>query len=206
MIRCAGPGEKVGHYSALICLMSRRELALIAPPLLLGILLAASNLLLVRENQRLSETARYYSSLRHTREGIQLPDLYGKGLDGRDVTISYQDGNQETLLFVFSPTCPHCKRNWPVWLDLAKGAVGKRVVFVNVGGALPPDFPRIYSFDSAAVVAEASPESILKYSLFEFPITILVSPDGHSEKVWVGELSSTEVAGIKTLLSWQGTK
>jgi hypothetical protein len=179
--------------------MFRRDLALIAPPLLFGVLLAASNLRLVRENRRLSATAQYYASLRHTRVGIKLPDLRGKGPDGQNLTISYKDGNQETLLFVFSPTCPHCKRNWPIWLDLARA--GKRVVFVNVGGPLPPNFSQSYSFDSAAVVAETSSESILQYSLFEFPITMLVSKDGHSEKVWVGELDSNEVTDIKKLLA-----
>jgi thiol-disulfide isomerase/thioredoxin len=193
--------QKIGHCNALIYAMRGRDLALIAPPLLLGVLLAASNLRLVRENRRLSDTAQYYASLRHTPAGIKLPDLFGKGLDGQDLTISYKDGNRETLLFVFSPTCPHCKRNWPVWLDLARGPEGKRVVFVNVGGQLPPKFSQSYSFDAAAVIAETSPDSILQYSLFEFPITMLVSADGHSEKVWVGELDSTEVTDIKKLLA-----
>jgi thiol-disulfide isomerase/thioredoxin len=181
--------------------MRRRELALILPPLLFGVLLAAANLRLVRENKQLSDTARYYSSLRHTPAGVKLPDLHGKGLDGQDLAISYKDVNQETLLLVFSPTCPHCKRNWPVWRDLAKTAAGRRVVFVNVGGPLPTGFSQVYSFDSATVMAETSADSILKYSLFEFPMTILVSPDGHSEKVWVGELANSEVADIKKLLA-----
>jgi thiol-disulfide isomerase/thioredoxin len=177
--------------------MSRRELFLVSPPLLLGVLLAVSNVRLARENRQLNDTAQYFASLRHTRAGMKLPALHGKGLDGQDLTISYKDGDPGTVLFVFSPTCPHCKRNWPVWLDLAKAAQGKRVVFVNVGGPLPPNFSQLYSFDSATVVAAASPESMIQYSLFEFPITILVSADGHAENVRVGELSSTDVADIE---------
>jgi hypothetical protein len=188
---CCAPQYSMGrNYST----------ALILPPLILGLLLAASNWRLIRENKRLSDTASYYSSLRHTPTGVKLPDLHGKSLDGQDLTISYQGVEQQTLLLVFSPTCPHSKRNWPTWLDLARGADGKRVVFVNAGGALPADFSQSYSFDSATVIAEASPESILRYSLLEYPITILVSPDGHSEKVWSGELGSTEVSDIKKLL------
>ena len=109
--------------------------------------------------------------------------------------------NRETLLLVFSPTCAHCKRNWPAWLDLARGAAGKRVVFVNVGGPLPPQFSQTYYFDSETVVAQASPESILQYSLLESPLTILVSADGRSEKVWVGELASTQVAEVRKSLA-----
>jgi thiol-disulfide isomerase/thioredoxin len=180
--------------------MNRRELFLVLPPLALGVLLAASNVWLVRENRQLSGTARYYASLRHTRPGVKLPDLHGKDLDGQNLTISYKEGDPETLLFVFSPTCPHCKRNWPVWLELAKAAQGRRVVFVNAGGPLPPKFSESYSFDSATVVAESSAESVIQYSLFEFPITTLMSPDGHPEKVWVGELGASEGADIKKFL------
>ena len=207
MIRRAGlPPERIGHYRALTCSMRGRELALITPPLLLGVLLAGSNWRLVRENKQLSATAQYYASLRHTPVGVKLPDLHGKGLDGEDLTISYQDVNRETLLLVFSPTCAHCKRNWPAWLDLARGAAGKRVVFVNVGGPLPPQFSQLYDFDSETVVAQASPESILQYSLLESPMTILVSADGRSEKVWVGEIASSVVPDIRKSLAWSMPK
>lgn len=169
----------------------------VLPPLLLGALLAISNWRLIRENRRLSDEVQFYESLRHTPAGAILPELYGKGLDGRDLTISYQDVNRKTLLLVFSPTCPHCKRNWPEWLDISRSAPEKRVVFVNVGGPLPPNFSQVYSFDSATVVAQASPESVLRYSLLEFPLTILISPTGRAEKVWVGELSPSDLADIK---------
>jgi hypothetical protein len=178
--------------------------AVMLPPLVLGVLLAASNWRLVRENRRLGDLAHYYASLRHTAEGVALPDLRGKGIDEQDFTISYRNVNQRTLLLAFSPTCPHCKRNWPLWLDLARGAKGARVVFANVGGAIPPNFAQVYSFDSATVMAQTDPESILKYALLETPITILVSPDGHVEKVWAGELGPSDVAQARKLLSWQG--
>jgi len=175
--------------------------AVIVSPLILGILLAASNFTLARENRRLSGLAHYYASLRHTPEGAVLPELHGKDPDGRDLTISNKDVSQDTLLLVFSPTCPHCKRNWPVWLDLARGAVGQRVVFVNVGGPLPANFAQLYSFDHATVMAETSPETILRYSFLETPITVVMTPDGRSEKVLGGELGATDVAAIRKILT-----
>lgn len=172
--------------------MDRPTTLLVLPPLLLGALLAASNWRLSRENRQLSDTARYYASLRHTPEGADLPGLHGKDLDGRDLTIPFpESGNRETLLLVFSPICPHCKRNWPAWLDMVHSAKDKRVVFVNVGGPLPPNFSQLYSFESATVMAETSPETVLKYSLFEFPMTIRMSATGKSEKVQVGELAQS---------------
>jgi thiol-disulfide isomerase/thioredoxin len=169
--------------------------------MVLGVLLAVSNLRLMRENQRLSDTAHYYASLRHTPTGAILPDLQGKDPEGRDLTVSYRNVNKDTLLFVFSPTCPHCKRVWPVWLDLARAATGKRVIFVNVGGPIPPNFSQFYGFDSATVMAQTSADSVLKYSLLEFPITILVSPEGRSEQVWTGEIAPSEVSGITKILN-----
>ena len=178
--------------------------ALIVFPLVLGVLLALSNWRLIRENQRLSNTAKYYASLRHTPTGVALPDLRGKDLDGRDLTISYKDRTQDTLLLVFSPTCLHCKRVWPVWLSLVQEMGAQHVVFVNVGGPIPPGFSQFYSFDSAAVMAQTSPESVLKYSLFEFPITILMSPDGRSKKVWTGEIGPSQAPEITNSLTSKG--
>ena len=178
--------------------------AFVVPPLLLGTLLAVSNWRLVRENRRLDAEVHLYESLRHTQVGAVLPALHGKGLDGQDLTVSYADVSRRTLLMVFSPTCPHCKRNWPEWLDVARNAPDNRVVFANVGGPLPPNFSDLYSFDSAPVIAEASPESILQYSLLEFPLTILISPAGRVERVWVGELAPADVSDIKKLTQSAG--
>ncbi|HEX3743977.1 MAG TPA: hypothetical protein VHW09_08600 [Bryobacteraceae bacterium] len=174
--------------------------AIVLPPVLLGLLLAASNWRLVQENRRLDATAQYYASLRHTPEGVALPALQGKDAGGRDLTISYGNGNRRTLLLVFSPICPHCKRTWPAWLSLAKAAKDTRTVFVNVGGAIPANFAQVYSFDSAEVLGQTNPESVLRYSLLETPITIVVSPDGHSQKVWAGELAPSDIAAARAIL------
>lgn len=168
--------------------------AVILPPLVAGVLLAASNFVLVRDNRRLANLAQHYASLRHTAEGTTVSDLRGQARDGGDITVSYPDGNRQTLLLVFSPTCPHSKRNWPAWHDLERQARDTRVVFVNVGGALPPNFSKLYSFDSATVLARTDPESILQYSFLETPLTVLVSPGGRTEKVWVGELGPSDLA------------
>jgi thiol-disulfide isomerase/thioredoxin len=191
-----GTSSYDGRHRAFPGWMNQRTVWTLALSVL-GILLAVSNWRLIRENERLGATAQFYASLRHTPVGVALPDLQGKDLNGRDLKISSKGVNQKTLLLVFSPTCPHCKRIWPVWQDLAGSAAGTRVVFVNAGGPLPPDFSRIYSFDSADVMAETSPESILQYSLLETPITILMSADGQSERVWTGEIAASKIPEIE---------
>jgi len=50
-------------------------------------------------------------------------------------------------------------------------------------------------------MAQTSPETILKYSFLETPITALLSPGGRSEKVSSGELGPAEVAAFRQLLA-----
>ena len=166
----------------------------------LGVLLAASNFWLIRQNRRLQAQADFYAGLRHTPQGIQFPALNGQTLDGRDVSVDYQPGDPETLMFVFSPTCPHCKRNWQAWLDLAHQSHGRRVVFVNVGGKITPDFLKIYGFGESTVIAKADPASVLRYSFFETPLTLLISPEGKTEHVWTGELDAAKRRQIEAAL------
>ena len=75
-------------------------------PLILGILLAASNFTLARENRRLNGLAQYYASLRHTPEGVVLPDLHGKDAEGRELTISYKDVNRDASAGVLAHLPP----------------------------------------------------------------------------------------------------
>ena len=106
-------------------------------------------------------------------------------------------------MFVFSPNCVHCRRNWPAWLEIARGAGQKRVVFVNVGEPLAPEFLRTHNFVSATVVAKADAQSILSYSLFEVPITLLISDKGRSERVWAGEVDKSRIDDIKRAIGWR---
>jgi hypothetical protein len=50
-------------------------------------------------------------------------------------------------------------------------------------------------------MAETSPETILRYSFLETPITVVMTPDGRSEKVLGGELGATDVAAIRKILT-----
>jgi hypothetical protein len=170
----------------------------VAIPVVLGLLLATSNWLVIRQNLRLRGEVDYYKSLRYTRVGAQLPSMRGRAVDGTDVSISYQPGGQQTLMFVFSPTCPHCKRNWPIWSQLERSTSGKRIVFVNIGGLLRPEFSQTHSFGNATVIAKPELESVIQYSLLETPITLLISPSGRCEGVWVGEIAPKEMKDIES--------
>lgn len=173
---------------------------IISPVLALGLLLAASNLWLVRQNGQLRMEAQYYRAFSEPRVGLNPPPLRGKGPDGKDVVVSYPSGGA-TLLLVFSPTCPHCKRNWPVWSRLTSLAKGCRVVYVNAGGKTGSAFRLQHDFGSATVVEHPAPQSILDYSLFQAPLTIYVSAKGRIERVWSGEISPPDAAAAEKVIA-----
>ena len=149
----------------------------------LGSLLALSNWWVVRENDRLRGEVDSLKSFQHTRVGVKLPPLTGKDLNGQDVSIAFPAGDQETLVFAFSPSCGHCKETWPAWLELARGCQSKRVVFANVGGPLS-EFLKKYQVGDGVLLAHLEPASVLAYHFYETPITLLVAPDGTSKNVW----------------------
>ena len=162
------------------------------PILGLGLLLAGSNLWLARQNGQLRAEAQYYREFRSPRIGLKPPPLRGHNPDGQDVVISYQSGDP-TLLLVFSPTCPHCKRNWPVWSRLTQVAKNCRVVYVNVGG--DSSASRLeHNLGAAKLVEGLDPQSVLDYSLFQTPLTIYVSAKGQVEQVWSGEIAPADAA------------
>jgi hypothetical protein len=173
---------------------------IIYPVVGLGLLLAASNVWLVRENGQLRVEVQYYRAFREPRVGLKPPSLRGQGLDGKDVVVSYPSGSA-TLLLVFSPTCPHCKRNWPVWSRLTRLAKDCRVIYVNAGGATDAAFRLQHDFGSATVVEHPDLQSILDYSLFQAPLTIYVSAKGQIERVWSGEIAPPDVAAAEKIIA-----
>jgi hypothetical protein len=170
------------------------------PVLGLGLLLAASNLWLVRQNGQLRMETQYYRAFREPRVGLKPPPLRGQGPDGKDVVVSYPSGSA-TLLLIFSPTCPHCTRNWPVWSRLTSLAKGCRVVYVNAGGAANAAFRLQHDFGAATLVEHSDPQSILDYSLFQAPLTIYVSAKGQIERVWVGEIGPPDAAAAEKVIA-----
>src|SRR4051812_2455743 len=62
-------------------------------------------------------------------KGASVPPMPVQALDGRSATISYED--TPTVLYIFSPTCPWCRRNLPNVRKLFADA-GTRYRFVGL--------------------------------------------------------------------------
>lgn len=167
----------------------------------LGLMLAASNMFTMRENQRLRNLIELQRGPLYPQVGTNLPELRGQDIYGRPITISFASSSADTLMLVFNPACVHCQRNWPNWSRLVSESAGAQVVFVNVGGALSAAFVQEHKLASATVVARPDRDSLVKYSLLETPITLRISPAGQVLGSWGGELGSSGVSEVKAALT-----
>jgi hypothetical protein len=117
-------------------------------------------------------------------KGATVPPLPVKALDGQAATISYQD--VPTVLYVFSPTCPWCRRNIPNLKQLIRSA-GQQYRFVGLS---------VDANGLAAYVAEhqlplpvytkGEGDVADRYKLGGVPQTIVISAGGTVLQDWSG--------------------
>ena len=151
---------------------------------------ALANVLLVRECRDLSKLADSLESQGTTPKGVILPALRGDDLSGTPMTIEVKDTDRPSVLFVFSPACSVCAKNWPKWksmLDSRKTTLW-RPVFVNVGTPSSAEFRTAHGLGQFPTIDIISKDSALAYRFLFTPETIVVNTKGKAEDVWIGEL------------------
>lgn len=106
--------------------------------------------------------------------------------DASGSTRSYRldDGTRPTVIFVFSPKCPWCRRSWRAFRQIATArSDAYRFVALstadNVDGFVA-DFP---------VLTRPTARSASELSLGLVPQTLVFSKEGKIERVWVGAYS-----------------
>jgi hypothetical protein len=117
-------------------------------------------------------------------KGAAVPPLPVTSLDGRPQTVSYE--GQPTVLYVFSPTCPWCRRNIPNLKQLVQSA-GARYRFIGL--SLDDKGLAAYVTENQLpmpVYTKISDESRAQYRLGGVPQTIVVSSRGTVLQVWNG--------------------
>lgn len=126
-------------------------------------------------------------------------------LAGLPYQLEYNKDGRHRLLLFFSPNCPYCEQQSPLWRDMLDkidtnrfavvGVVSdkenKQLVYAHADGAgyfkTRTSFPIVF-FDD---------ESLGTYKLTATPTTLLIDTEGRVEHAWVGkwdESRATEVA------------
>jgi peroxiredoxin len=168
----------------------------------LVILLAVQNLRLKRElSEQFAGPAK--DALQ---EGETLGSLTLVGEDGESGPLEFGQGEERTLLMIFSVHCPACEQTFPIWEELVAElheTPGLRMLAIQTdlaseeeshpSGTLPPAFP----FGIFAVDYEAS-EAMARIPYI--PATIVLDAEGVVEDVWFGVPEDDRIEKIRDAL------
>ncbi len=192
--------------------MSKNEVSSQISWLTLGLILILGivNVLLIRQNldlrQQLAAGARTLDLTTNVlKPGDVVAPVTATDLDGQPYQLEYKKGGRHHLLLFFSPNCPYCEQQSPLWRDLLDKVDRNR--FTVIGVVSDKENRRLVSAhaDGAGYFKTKTPlpvlffndESLGSYKLTATPTTLLIDEDGKVEHSWVGkwdESRSMEVA------------
>ena len=132
-------------------------------------------------------------------------------LDQRAAAIDYPDG-KKTILFIMSPTCPVCEKNWPQWERIAQGLDPKRAraLVLDISNGSIRVLSGLHELHGLPLFTNVSAESVVEYRFRITPQTIVVRAAGRRieglsagrvEGVWTGLLSASGVTQIIATVS-----
>lgn len=174
--------------------------------------LCVVNLLLIKQNfdlrKQLAAGARTLDLTTNVlRPGDIVSAVTAIDLDGRPYELGYKKDGRRRLLLFFSPNCPYCEQQSPLWRELLDKVDGNR--FAVVGVVSDKENPQLVSAhaDGAGYFKTKTPlpilffddESLGTYKLTATPTTLVINHDGTVEHAWVGkwdESRASEVAAI----------
>ena len=170
--------------------------------LIIIIFLAVEDFFLIQQNRQLKAELSP-PAMESLRAGDTVGSFKIKWLDGTVNQIRFDDTAKPYLLFVLSPSCPHCRNNVDRWNDIV---LHNQINHCSILGISVQSVERTRVFrDSANVgfdLAVAADTSFSrKYKIHAFPQTILVGGSGRIEKVWMGELNNEQINEIERLLN-----
>lgn len=163
--------------------------------ILLGAFLIFTNFQLLEQNRNLRRSLRVMERERRLEQGSVVPPLRGLDLDGKVVQYGFDTDPRSTLLFVLSPKCGVCDRNWINWQKIIASAREDeyRLLFANIDlERLPEEYLSKHGLVKWNVIDEVDPQSKIDYRIGYTPQTILIDSRGRVQEVWTGILTFTE--------------
>jgi peroxiredoxin len=171
--------------------------------------LAVANALLIRQNLRLrAALSRYEPEV--MQPGDRLPPFSAKGSAGEPLQVAYDGRGPRRVFFFFTPTCPHCRKQFAHWqgvvskADRARFEVWGLVSDVENRGMINEYLRSIgCGADSAAPlrVAYVTDDTLRGYKLTSTPTTLVVANDGTVEQAWLGKWNAETINSANAALS-----
>jgi len=178
-------------------------------PLALILALGLCNLLLITQNFRLrkqlNSAGRIDASANYLKPGETVTPFAGMDLNGRPYQVEYRKDTRRQLLLFFSPSCPYCAQQGPIWRNMLNRIDSTRFNVVGIVGDRENRQEVISHADALGYfktrivlpIVSVGDETLARYKLTATPITLLIDDNGRVEHAWVGkwdESKTTEVA------------
>jgi peroxiredoxin len=171
--------------------------AIWALTIMLGVSLA-TNLLLAYKIKRLNDSLAALAAPPPSLEvGATVAPIKAYSLGGQAAIISYEGGEQPTVLYVFTPQCSWCARNLA---NLKTLLAQKQNAYRFVGLSLTDkDLTEYVAKNQLGCPVYFNPaeETVREYKLGSTPQTIVISPDGKVLRNWVGAYTGTQQAEVE---------
>jgi peroxiredoxin len=162
---------------------SKRVLAAMTVALAVSV---ALNVVLAHRVRTLTYAPSARASEYQLKVGTTVPAITAKRLGKQEQTISFQNTNQPTVLYIFTPPCSWCARNMDnlkTLLDKERGQY--RFVGLSLSEEALPEYVAKNDLNFP-VYSALSPETVKTYKLGNTPQTIVVSPEGRVLQNWMG--------------------
>jgi len=176
-------------------------------------LLCVVNLLLIKQNLDLrKQLAAGGRTIDVTTNALQPGDVVtavtATDLEGRPYQLDYKKDGRERLLLFFSPNCPYCQQQSPLWRDVLDKIDSNR--FTVVGIVSDREDKRLVSAYAEGVgyfktktplpLVVFDSESLGTYKLTATPTTLLIDEDGRVEHAWIGRWDETKAREVAAAL------
>jgi hypothetical protein len=174
----------------------------LAPTLVICIM----HVVLAQENRRLRGIVEELQGERDQAleipPGTVLPSFEATNWRGERVSVEYGSDPRPTLLFVFSPTCPACQENWPLWRELVELVKQRppRLLVVDLSSQVGPEYLEGFGLPRESLIKGVNPSETLLYRFGVVPQTILIGGSGVVEGTRTGMLRRSDLQRFATAL------
>ena len=185
--------------------MPKLALALILALVILNILLIMQNLNL---RSQLNAAGRIDASANALNPGEFVKPITGTDLNGQLYQVQYSNDGRKQLLMFFSPSCPYCVAQGPIWRDVLNRVDSNRINVVGIVGdredklevAKHANVLGYFKTRIALPIVTVSNETLANYKLTATPTTLLIDSNGRVEHAWVGKWDETKTAEVTAAL------
>jgi thiol-disulfide isomerase/thioredoxin len=143
-----------------------------------------------------------------TSRGDLVTPVTATDLTGNAYQLDYKKDGRQRLILFFSPNCPYCQQQSPLWRDLLDKVDSNR--FTVVGVVSDREDKQLVSAyaDEAGYFKTKTPlplvffdsESLGSYKLTATPTTLLINEAGRVEHAWVGKWNETQATEVAAAL------